>query len=72
MTVDYIYFASSAKASLAATLALALNDQVLWRGLRNSKNAMNANVKDLAVGDRIFLAWRATKHVYLECTVAPP
>lgn len=70
--MDYIYFASSAKASLAATLALALNDQVLWRGLRNSKNAMNANVKDLAVGDRIFLAWRATKHVYLECTVAPP
>jgi len=70
--MDWVYFATDAKATLSATLGTVLNQQVLWRGAHNSVGRTIANVGDLNVGDRIFVAWRKTAHVYLACTIAAP
>ncbi len=72
---DWIYFATSRKASLAATIEAVINSQFLWRSAFNEKGALIANVGSLKPGDRILLAWRHTNLVrmaYLQCTVAAP
>lgn len=70
--MDWVYFARGTKASLPSTLAAARDRLVLWRSLLNRSGRTVANVSRLAVGDTIYLAWRATNAVYLKCSVAAP
>jgi hypothetical protein len=70
---NWIYFATSEKASLASTIETGINAQFLWRPAFNEKGARIANVGGIQDGDHVVVAWRqssATRTAYLECTVA--
>ena len=72
---NWIYFATSEKASLASTIETVINAQFLWRSAFNEKGARIANVGGIQDGDHVVFAWRhssATRTAYLECTVAEP
>lgn len=70
--MDWIYFATDKQASLASTIGSIVNQQVLWRELLNSDGNKIANVQHLQIGDRVFVAWRATQCGYLKGSVARP
>ena len=72
---NWIYFATAEKASLASTIETIINVQFLWRSAFNEKGAQIANVRGIAAGDHIVVAWRhsgAVRKAYLDCTVATP
>lgn len=72
---NWIYFATSEKASLASTIETVINAQFLWRSAFNEKGARIANVGRIQNGDHVVIAWRhsgATRTAYLDCTVAEP
>ena len=73
--MNWIYFATSEKASLASTIETVINAKFLWRSAFNEKGARIANVSGIQDGDHVVVAWRhsgATRTAYLECTVAEP
>lgn len=70
---DWIYFATSRKASLASTVGAVLSTNFLWRSALNENHALIANVRHIKPGDYIVLAWRhpgGVKKAYLRCRVA--
>jgi hypothetical protein len=72
---NWIYFATSEKASLASTIETVINAQFLWRSAFNEKDARIVNVGGIREGDHVVVAWRhssVTRTAYLECTVAEP
>lgn len=71
----WVYFATAERASLPDTVSAAIDNQFLWRSARNADGARIANVRHVAAGDRILLAWRtpdARATAYLLCVVAEP
>jgi hypothetical protein len=72
---SWIYFATSRKASLPATLESVVNLQLLWRSARNIHGALIANVRDLREDDHIVIAWRHSsgrRTAYLRSRIAAP
>jgi hypothetical protein len=73
--MNWIYFATSEKASLASTIETVINAQFLWRSAFNEKGARIANVGGIRQGDHVVIAWRHSSVIrtaYLECTIAAP
>jgi len=54
----WLYRATSAKGSEADTVRFAIEGHVISRPARTCKGALIPNVKSLAVGDRLLLAYR--------------
>ncbi len=73
--VDWIYFATAARANRRETAELALDDGVICRPVHNSKGARIANVSDVRPGDVILLVYshgRRSQAIGAFLVVTPP
>ncbi|WNG61375.1 hypothetical protein F0U59_46710 [Archangium gephyra] len=71
---EWLYLASSSKASLQHTVSLALRHLFLWRSAFGANGQLIGNVKKLRAGDGITLAFREGGGIaaYFRAEVLPP